>query len=116
VDDHGEDSDLVKVRVRGQFPSQSAMQFISETDADKARNVHLRKEQYSFAPVILGVDPAWTGDDKLVIYCGKGCTRNASRRSRAMTTMSRWRTSSRAWRMNTRPTRCLSTPAMARAL
>ncbi|RJT41997.1 terminase [Mesorhizobium waimense] len=72
VDDNGEDSDIVKVRVRGQFPAQSAMQFISETDADKARNVHLRKEQYSFAPVIIGVDPAWTGDDKLEIMLRQG--------------------------------------------
>ncbi|MDX8537053.1 terminase [Mesorhizobium abyssinicae] len=72
VDDHGEDSDIVKVRVRGQFPAQSAMQFISEADADKARKVHLRKEQYSFAPVILGVDPAWTGDDKLEIMLRQG--------------------------------------------
>lgn len=72
VDDHGEDSDLVKVRVRGQFPSQSAMQFISETDADNARNTHLRPEQYSFAPKIIGVDPAWTGDDMLEIVLRQG--------------------------------------------
>jgi hypothetical protein len=72
VDDHGEDSDLVKVRVRGQFPSQSAMQFISADDADAARSRHLRKEQYSFAPVIIGVDPAWTGDDKLEIVLRQG--------------------------------------------
>jgi hypothetical protein len=72
VDDYGEDSDIVKVRVRGQFPAQSAMQFISETDADAARKVHLRKEQYSFAPVIIGVDPAWTGDDKLEIMLRQG--------------------------------------------
>lgn len=72
VDDNGEDSDLVKVRVRGQFPSQSAMQFISETDADAARNRHLRKDQYAFAPVIIGVDPAWTGDDKLEIMLRQG--------------------------------------------
>ena len=72
VDDHGEDSDIVKVRVRGQFPSQSAMQFISADDADHARSVHLRKEQYSFAPVILGVDPAWTGDDSLEIVLRQG--------------------------------------------
>ncbi len=72
VDDHGEDSDIVKVRVRGQFPSQSAMQFISADDVDKARNVHLRKEQYSFAPKIIGVDPAWTGDDSLEIVLRQG--------------------------------------------
>ena len=72
IDDHGWDSDFVKVRVRGQFPSQSAMQFISGDDADNARNVHLRPEQYNFAPVIIGVDPAWTGDDSLEIMLRQG--------------------------------------------
>jgi hypothetical protein len=72
LDDHGEDSDFFKIRVRGQFPSQSALQFISSTDADAARARHLRPEQYSFAPVIIGVDPAWTGDDPLVIYKRQG--------------------------------------------
>ena len=72
VDDHGEESDIVKVRVRGQFPSQSAMQFISADDADNARTVHLRPGQYSFAPVIIGVDPAWTGDDTLEIMLRQG--------------------------------------------
>lgn len=72
VDDYGEDSDQAKVRVRGQFPSQSAMQFISEADADAAKARHLRPAQYQFAPVILGVDPAWTGDDNLEIYLRQG--------------------------------------------
>lgn len=72
VDDYGEDSDIVKVRVRGQFPSQSALQFISEADVDAARKVHLRPHQYNFAPVIIGVDPAWTGDDTLEIYLRQG--------------------------------------------
>ncbi|TIN82239.1 terminase [Mesorhizobium sp.] len=69
---YGEDSDVFKYRVRGLFPEQSAMQFISSADADKARDRHLRKDQYSFAPVIIGVDPAWTGDDKLEIYLRQG--------------------------------------------
>ncbi|OHV24934.1 terminase [Rhizobium sp. RSm-3] len=72
VDDNGEDSDIVKVRVRGQFPSQSAMQFISADDVDASQKVHLRKEQYSFAPVIISVDPAWTGDDSLEIMLRQG--------------------------------------------
>lgn len=72
VDDHGEDSDIVKVRVRGQFPEQSARQFISTADADAARNRSLRPEQYQFAPVILGVDPAWTGEDTLEIFKRQG--------------------------------------------
>lgn len=69
---YGEDSDVFKYRVRGLFPAQSAMQFISSADADLARNRHLRKEQYHFAPKIIGVDPAWTGDDKLEIYLRQG--------------------------------------------
>lgn len=72
IDDHGEESDFVKVRVRGQFPSQSALQFISGDDADAARSRNLRPEQYNFAPVILGVDPAWSGDDALEIMLRQG--------------------------------------------
>jgi hypothetical protein len=71
-DDHGEDSDFFKIRVRGQFPSQSAMQFISIEDVDAAQKRHLRPEQYNFAPVILGVDPAWTGDDAFEIVLRQG--------------------------------------------
>lgn len=69
---YGEDSDIVKIRVRGQFPSMSAKQFISTDDADAARNRHLRPEQYNFAPKILTCDPAWEGDDELVIGLRQG--------------------------------------------
>lgn len=64
---HGEDSDIVKVRVRGQFPAQSAKQFISSADADAAFGRHLDRPQFDFAPVILTCDPAWEGDDALII-------------------------------------------------
>jgi hypothetical protein len=69
---YGEDSDIVKIRVRGQFPAQSAKQFISSTDVDAARARHLRREQYDWAPVILTCDPAWEGDDELVIAKRQG--------------------------------------------
>lgn len=74
VTDYGEDSDFVKVRVRGQFPSQSARQFIGAEDADKGRAAmrSLKPEMFSYAPVILGVDPAWTGDDSLEVYLRQG--------------------------------------------
>lgn len=74
VDDYGEDSDFVKVRVRGEFPSASDMQFIATTIVDGAIEVHknLKEEQVSFAPVIIGVDPAWTGADEFVIYMRQG--------------------------------------------
>jgi hypothetical protein len=70
--DHGEDSDFFKIRVRGQFPSQSAMQFIGGDDVDAARGRDLRKDQYDFAPIILTCDPAWSGDDELVIAKRQG--------------------------------------------
>lgn len=71
-DPGGEDGDIARVRVRGQFPRQSSMQFISEEDVDEARRRHLRPDQYSFAPVIIGVDPAWSGDDSLEVYLRQG--------------------------------------------
>lgn len=70
--DYGEDSDFFKVRVRGQFPEAGAMQFINGADVEAAFGRHLRPEQFSFAPTIIGVDPAWTGDDELVIMLRQG--------------------------------------------
>jgi hypothetical protein len=72
VDDYGEDSDFVKVRVRGMFPSASMAQFISTEDVDAATNRYLRPEQYDFAPKILTVDPSWSGDDPFVIGLRQG--------------------------------------------
>lgn len=72
IDDHGEDSDFVKVRVRGMPPSSAQNQFISTALVDGAFGKHLRDEQFNFAPVIIGVDPAWEGDDEFVIYLRQG--------------------------------------------
>lgn len=70
--DYGYDSDFYKVRVRGVFPEAGARQFISSRDVDDAFGRHLRREQFAFAPVVLGVDPAWTGDDEFVIVKRQG--------------------------------------------
>lgn len=67
VEDYGEESDIVKIRVRGMFPAQSAMQFFSEKDVDAAFGKHLRPDQYNWAPVILTLDPSWQGDDEWVV-------------------------------------------------
>ncbi|MDI1301964.1 MAG: terminase [bacterium] len=72
VDDYGVDSDFVKVRVRGMFPNMSMRQFISVTDVDAALARPLRGEQYTFAPKIITCDPAWEGDDELVIAMRQG--------------------------------------------
>ncbi|MGE4334977.1 MAG: terminase [Pigmentiphaga sp.] len=72
VDTYGEDSDIVKIRVRGIFPSMSVKQFIGTADAEAAQGRHLEPNQYQFAPVILTCDPAWEGDDDLVISKRQG--------------------------------------------
>ena len=66
IEDYGEDSDFVRVRVKGQFPRASDHQFIPGDVVDRSRGRHLRDEQYNFAPVIIGVDRAWSGDDTKV--------------------------------------------------
>lgn len=71
-DQYGEDSDFFKVRVRGEFPSTSENQFISEQLVAEAQKRVLRPAQYDFAPVILGVDMAWSGSDATVIYLRQG--------------------------------------------
>lgn len=72
IEDYGIDSDFVKVRVRGMFPSMSAKQFISVDDVDKAFGRHLREDQFAFAPKILTLDPAWDGGDELVFGLRQG--------------------------------------------
>jgi hypothetical protein len=72
IEDYGIDSDFVKVRVRGVFPSLSVRQFIAVDDVDKAYGLLLRNDQFTFAPKILTCDPAWEGDDELVIGMRQG--------------------------------------------
>jgi hypothetical protein len=72
IEDHGIDSDFVRIRVRGLFPSMSAKQFISVADVDAAYGRFLRPEQYSWAPRIIAVDPSWTGEDEFVIAMRQG--------------------------------------------
>jgi hypothetical protein len=67
ADDHGEDSDFMRVRVRGVFPRKSTSQFISEQLVEDSLNRKIDIKQYNFAPTIISVDPSWTGEDPLVI-------------------------------------------------
>ena len=69
---YGEDSDFFKVRVRGVFPSASDLQFISTEIADKAQKQSYKLGAFEHLPVIIGVDPAWTGSDSLEIVMRQG--------------------------------------------
>jgi hypothetical protein len=72
LDAYGEDSDFFKVRVRGVFPSASDLQFISTEIADKAQKQSYKLGAFEHLPVIIGVDPAWTGSDSLEIVMRQG--------------------------------------------
>ena len=72
VEDYGEDSDFVRVRVRGMFPRAAVMQLIPGDIVEAAMGKHLKLDQYNHAPKILGVDVAWFGDDRSVIYLRQG--------------------------------------------
>ncbi len=71
VEDYGWDSDFVKVRVRGEFPSTSATQFISSALIDEARGKKINGLNFQFAPIIISLDSAWNGDE-IVIFMRQG--------------------------------------------
>lgn len=70
VDDYGEDSDFVRVRVKGEFPRAGSMQFIPSdlVDAAMARDPVC----HVWEPMIMGVDVARFGDDQTVIAFRRG--------------------------------------------
>lgn len=70
VDDHGEDSDFVRVRVRGVFPKAGDLQFIP-SDAVTAA---MRRDgtQLPGEPLLLGIDLARGGSDKTVLMFRSG--------------------------------------------
>lgn len=67
IRDYGADSDYVKVRVLGQFPSAGDVQFISSDVVEDAGR-RLLPVDNSLAPLIIGVDVARFGADRTVIY------------------------------------------------
>lgn len=70
VEDYGEDSDFVRVRVRGEFPRAGSMQFIDGERVDEARK--RAAESIATDPLILGADIARFGDDQTVISFRRG--------------------------------------------
>lgn len=69
---YGENSDIVKVRVRGMFPSASSMQLIG-SDLVQAARTRPVPPPLASSPLIFGVDCARFGDDHstLAIRCGQ---------------------------------------------
>ena len=74
---YGEDSDIARVRVLGQFPSASSLQFVPSglVEAARVRDV----ASLGSDPLIYGVDVARFGDDHSTL--AKRCGRDARSRS-----------------------------------
>lgn len=70
VQDYGEDSDFVRVRVRGVFPRAGSMQLIPSDVVAAARKREC--EALKTEAVVLGVDVARFGDDESVIVPRQG--------------------------------------------
>jgi hypothetical protein len=70
VKDYGEDSDFVRIRVRGIFPRVGSTQFISSEDVEQAAS--REAAAHLFDALVLGCDVARFGDDESVIYIRKG--------------------------------------------
>lgn len=70
IADYGEDSDFVRVRVRGIFPRAGFTQFIAEGEVEAATGRIPCESPH--APAILGVDVARFGDDASVLILRQG--------------------------------------------
>jgi hypothetical protein len=72
VKDYGEDSDFVRVRVRGVFPHAGSTQFISSELVAAASSAERIPLYVHDEPLIMGVDVARFGDDASIIRFRRG--------------------------------------------
>lgn len=70
--EYGTDSDMYRVRVLGEFPNASDLQFVPTSLVEAAAGKHLREDEFSFAPKILGVDVALFGGDRSSVHFRQG--------------------------------------------
>lgn len=71
IDVYGDDSDFVRVRIKGQFPRASSTQFIGSDVVQAARKRPVMPG-VTLDPIIFGVDVARYGDDESVLAIRRG--------------------------------------------
>lgn len=70
IAEYGEDNDLMRVRIKGEFPRAGSMQFIPSDTVEAARK---REPEAKLQDVlVMGVDVARFGDDKTCIVLRRG--------------------------------------------
>jgi len=70
IEAYGEDSDFVRIRVRGVFPRTGEMEFISAEDVEAAALAEATSQPHD--PLVIGVDVARYGANETVIWFRKG--------------------------------------------
>jgi len=71
-EDNDEDSDFIRIRVKGMFPRQASNQFISSEDVSNAQQREIHLEAFTPLPKIMAVDVARYGSDESVICVIQG--------------------------------------------
>ena len=87
VQDYGEDSDFVRVRVRGEFPRAGATQFIAGDVVAQARQRTISDAEVVREWLILSVDVARFGDDQTIIGTRQGAKLKILEKLRGADTM-----------------------------
>lgn len=72
VQDYGEDSDFVKIRVKGEFPNQSENAILSAIDIQTAVDRKIDPESLADLAKVIGCDVAREGDDSTQIVRRQG--------------------------------------------
>lgn len=72
IKDYGEDSDFVRVRVKGEFPRAGSMQFIASDLVEAAMSADRDQDVTIYDPLVMGVDVARFGMDRTVIVLRRG--------------------------------------------
>jgi len=72
IETYGRDNPWVQVNVFGKFPPASLNTLLGPEEVSAAMRRVLRPEQYNWAQKRLGIDAAWRGDDKWVIFPRQG--------------------------------------------
>ena len=85
IEDYGEDSDFVRVRVKGEFPRAGSAQFIAGDVVAEARKRDPGDQSRAYE--IVSVDVARFGDDQSVIGYRRGLSSGVIERHRKMDTM-----------------------------
>lgn len=86
-DTYGEDSDIFRMRVLGQFPRVGVSQFISADSVNSALRNNLNIKDYHNFPKLMGVDVARFGDDTTSLVIRQGPKLLEVKRYKGLNTM-----------------------------